>query len=130
MKRAAIILLATLIAFASTGLAMAAGSVQVDQTVTVSADVKNATDVDLQAAVKLVAYDIAGTAVGHVCREVSLAANKTTPVSYQWRAPSYETGLYWSSTVTIDGVCANHDGDDTDSDSDSDGDDEDSDSDD
>lgn len=127
MKVAKIILLAMVIALASTSLGMAAGSVQRDQSTYVSADVKNSANYDLQAAVKLLGYDNVGNAVGHVCREVTLPANDTITVTYRWRAPSYKTGLYWSSKVDIDGACSNHDGDDTDSDSDSDGDSDDSD---
>lgn len=127
MKIAKIVLLAMVIALASTSLGMAAGAVQTLQSVYVSADVKNTADYDLQAAVKVTGYDNVGNAVGHVCREVTLPANDTITVTYRWRAPAYKTGLYWSSKVDIDGSCINHDGDDTDSDSDSDGDSDDSD---
>ncbi|MBU0960542.1 MAG: hypothetical protein KKH60_03365 [Proteobacteria bacterium] len=127
MKIAKIILMSLVIALASTSLGMAAGSVQVNQSVYVSAEVKNTQDYDLQAAVKLLGYDNVGNAVGHVCREVTLPANDTITVTYRWRAPAYKTGLYWSSKVDIDGSCTNHDGDDSDSDSDSDGDSDDSD---
>ena len=64
MKVAKIIILAMVVAFASTGLAMAGGTVQMNQAAAVSADVKNTTNNDLQAAVKLLAYDKAGNAVG------------------------------------------------------------------
>ncbi len=129
MKVAKIVILAMVVAFASTGLAMAGGTVQMNQAAAVSADVKNTTNNDVQAAVKLLAYDRVGNAVGHVCRVVTLPANDITTVSYLWRAPGYETGLYWTSKVQVGGACANHDADDTDSDSDSDGDSDDSDSD-
>lgn len=114
-------------ALACTSLGMAAGAVQINKSVYISADVKNTVDYDLQASVKLLGYDNVGNAVGHVCREVTLPANDTITVNYRWRAPAYQTGLYWSSQVTIDGNCINHDGDDSDSDSDSDGDSDDSD---
>jgi hypothetical protein len=130
MKSIKIIMLAMVIAVTTTGMAMAAGSVQVNQAVAVSANVQNSTNQDMRAAVKLIAYDNIGNAVGHVCREVTLPANDIISVSYLWRAPSYKTGLYWSSKVTQNGSCANHDSDDSDSDSDSDGDSDDSDSDD
>lgn len=127
MKITKTILLAMVLAIASTGLAMAAGTVQMSQAVAVTADVQNSTGNDLRAAVKLLAYDNTGNAVGHVCREVTLPANDVVTVSYQWRAPGYATGLYWTSKVTVGGDCVNHDVDDTDSDSDSDGDSDDSD---
>ena len=127
MKKATIIFLAMLIAFATTIPAMAAGTVKMNDDVAVSAEVKNTASYDIDAAVKLIAYDIVGNAVGHVCREVILPAETITKVSYLWRAPDYETGLYWSSEVMVGGLCANHDADDTDSDSDSDGDSDDSD---
>lgn len=130
MKSIQLILLAMLIAVTTTGMAMAAGSVQVNEAISVSADVQNSTSNDVQAAVKLRAYDNVGNAVGHLCREVTLPASDTITVDYQWRAPAYKTGLYWSTKIVTNGTCDNHDGDDTDSDSDSDGDSDDSDSDD
>lgn len=109
MKIAKTIILAMVIALASSGLAMAAGSVQTNQAVAVTADVKNSAGNDLQAAVRLLAYDNVGNEVGHVCREVSLPAGDITTVSYEWRAPAYVTGLYWSSKVDVNGVCDSQD---------------------
>lgn len=124
MKLMKIVMLAAVFAFVASGVALAAGSVQMNQTVTVSADVKNTTNNGIRAAVKMAAYDKVGTAVGHLCKEVYLAANRVTTVNYLWQAPGYETGLYWSPKVEIGGSCVNatdgssHDSDDTDSDSD------------
>ncbi len=123
MKITRTILLAMVIALASSGLAMAAGTVQMNQAVNVSADVQNTTGNYLHAAVRMMAYDQKGNAVGHVCREVTLRPNAVTTVDYTWRAPGYETGLYWSSKVDINGACVNQDADETDTshdDSDSD----------
>ena len=112
-----------MIALVSSGLALAAGTVQMNQAVNVSADVQNNSGNNLLAAVRLKAYDRVGNAVGHVCKEVTLAANGITTVDYAWLAPAYETGLYWSSKVDVGGACVNQDADETDassSDSDSD----------
>ena len=111
MKVAKIVILAMVVALTSSGLAMAAGSVQMNQAVAVTADVQNTAGTDLQAAVRLLAYDNVGNEVGHVCREVTLAAGDITTVSYEWRAPSYETGLYWSSKVDVNGNCDSQDTD-------------------
>lgn len=120
MKNVTILLLATLIAFTAAIPAMAAGTVKINDDVAVSAEVKNTAGYDIDAAVKLTAYDMVGNAVGHLCREVTLPAETTTRVSYLWRAPDYETGLYWSSQIVTGALCDNHDADDTDSDSDDD----------
>ena len=101
MKIAKIMILAMIVAFTGTTMALAAGEVQVGRTVAVSADVKNSSNSSQQAAVRLLAYDTVGNAVGHLCREVVLPANEVITVSYLWRAPTYETGLYWSPKVTI-----------------------------
>lgn len=127
MKIAKIMILAMIVALAGTTMAQAAGEVQMGRTVAVSADVKNSSDYTQQAAVRMLAYDTVGNVVGHLCREVSLPANEVITVSYLWRAPAYETGLYWSPKVTVNDNCVNHDSDDSDSDSDSDGDRDDSD---
>jgi hypothetical protein len=114
MKVAKIVSMAIVIALAGTGLALAAGTVQMNQTANVSADVKNTTGNYLHAAVRMLAYDQKGNAVGHVCREVTLRPNAVTTVDYTWRAPGYETGLYWSPKVDINGACVNQDADETD----------------
>ncbi len=116
MKLTRTVLFAMFIAFATSGLALAAGSVQMNEAVAVSADVKNATGNYLRAAVRMRAFDDAGNAVGHVCREVTLRPNDITTVSYLWRAPSYETGLYWSPKVDVGGACVNQDADESDHD--------------
>ena len=121
MKLAKIITLAILIAFATTGLALAAGSVKMNSATTVTASVKNNTSRSVYAAVKMMAYDAVGTAVGHLCREVYLRSNETTPVSFSWMSPNYETGLYWTAKVDTTGTCGTHDTNDADSDDDSDG---------
>ncbi|MEW6519047.1 MAG: hypothetical protein AB1461_06500 [Thermodesulfobacteriota bacterium] len=121
MKLAKIIILAILLAFVTTGLAQAAGSVKMNTNTTVTASVKNNTDRSVYAAVKMMVFDAVGTAVGHLCREVYLRSNNTTPVSFSWLAPNYETGLYWTAKVDTTGTCGTHDDDDADSDSDSDG---------
>ncbi|MBA3007591.1 MAG: hypothetical protein KKB91_14125 [Proteobacteria bacterium] len=141
MKIVQIILLAMVVALASTSMGMAAGSVQMNESVYVSANVKNTTSNALKAAVKLTAYDDAGTVVGKVCSEQYLRANSTKTVTFRWQAPNYKTGLYWSSKVVVAGTCINQvvgddsdhhdDGDDSDdSDDDEDHDDDDDDSDD
>ncbi len=114
MKIAKTIIMAMVVALASTGLAMAAGTVQMGQTANVSADVKNSTGNYLQAAVRMQAFDNVGNAVGHVCKEVTLRPNDVTTVDYTWRAPDYETGLYWSPKVEIGGSCVNQDADESD----------------
>ncbi len=110
------------VALASTSMGMAAGSVQVNESVYVSANVKNTTSKALRAAVKLTAYDDAGTVVGKVCSEQYLNANSTKTVTYRWQAPNYKTGLYWSSKVIVNGACINQvvgdDSDDSDDDED------------
>ncbi|MBU0908587.1 MAG: hypothetical protein KKA54_18970 [Proteobacteria bacterium] len=122
MKFAKIITLAILLAFFTTGMALAAGSVKMNSTSTVSASVKNNTSRSVYAAVKMMAFDAVGTAVGHLCREVYLRSNQTTPVSFSWQAPNYETGLYWTAKVDTTGDCGNHDqNDDHDHEDDSDG---------
>ena len=78
----------------------------------------------LKAAVKLTAYDDAGTVVGKVCSEQYLYANSTKTVTYRWQAPNYKTGLYWSPKVVVGGTCINQvigdDSDDSDDGDDSD----------
>ncbi len=122
MKLAKVIILAILLAFTTTGIAMAAGTVKMNTSTTVSASVKNKTSRSVYAAVKMMAFDKVGTAVGHLCKDVYLRSGVTTPVSFTWQAPNYETGLYWTARVDTSANCGNHDGDDRDSDSDSDGD--------
>ncbi|MFZ5760825.1 MAG: hypothetical protein ACOY32_14510 [Thermodesulfobacteriota bacterium] len=122
MKLAKMIVLAMLIAFFTSGMAFAAGTVKMNATTTVTASVKNNTSRSVYAAVKMMAFDAVGTAVGHLCREVYLRSNTTTPVSFSWQAPNYETGLYWTAKVDTSADCGTHDSDDRDSDSDSDGD--------
>jgi len=122
MKFAKIITLAILLAFFTTGMALAAGSVKMNTTSTVSASIKNNTSTSVYAAVKMMAFDAVGTAVGHLCKVVYLRSNQTTPVSFSWLAPNYETGLYWTAKVDTTADCGTHDHDDADSDSDSDGD--------
>ncbi len=114
MKVAKTVSMAIVLALACPGLALAAGTVQMNQTANVSADVKNTTGKYLHAAVRMMAYDQKGNAVGHVCREVTLRPNDVTTVEYAWRAPAYETGLYWSPKVDINGACVNQDADETD----------------
>lgn len=114
MKITKTIMLAMFIALVTSGLAMAAGTVQMNQAVAISADVQNSTGNYLAAAVRMQAYDNVGNAVGHLCREVTLRPNAVTSVSYLWRAPSYETGLYWSPKVEVNGACINQDADETD----------------
>ncbi len=121
MKLAKIIILAILLAFTTTGMALAAGSVKMNSTTTVSASVTNKTSKSVYAAVKMMAFDAVGTAVGHLCKEVYLRSNQTTPVSFSWLAPNYETGLYWTAKVDTTADCGTHDHDDADSDDDSDG---------
>lgn len=122
MKIAKIILLAMVVALVSASMGMAAGSVPMNQSVDVSANVKNTTSKDMRVAVKLLSYDDAGNAVGHVCSEVTLRANSTKTVTSRWQAPSYKTGLYWTSKLDINGSCTNtsYDGDDSDDSDDSD----------
>lgn len=121
MKLAKIIILAILLAFTTTGMALAAGSVKMNSTTTVSASVKNTSDRSVYAAVKMMAFDKVGTAVGHLCKEVYLPGNATTPVSFAWLSPNYETGLYWTAKVDTTASCGTHDHNDADSDDDSDG---------
>lgn len=122
MKLAKIITLAILLAFTTTGMALAAGSVKMNQATTVSAAVTNNTEHSAYAAVKMMGYDKVGTAVAHLCKEVYLHHNDTTNVSFTFLAPNYETGLYWTAKVDRDANCGTHDDNDHDSDSDSDGD--------
>ncbi|OKY74829.1 MAG: hypothetical protein BM485_11365 [Desulfobulbaceae bacterium DB1] len=122
MKAAKILILAILLAFTTIGMALAAGSVKMNATTTVSASVENTSDSSVYAAVKMMAYDKVGTAVAHLCKDVYLRSNTTTPVSFTWQAPNYETGLYWTAKVDKTADCGTHDYDDRDSDSDSDGD--------
>ena len=121
MKLAKIIILAILLAFTTTGMAQAAGSVKMNSTTTVSASVTNKTSTSVYAAVKMMAFDAVGTAVGHLCKDVYLRSNQTTPVSFSWLAPNYETGLYWTAKVDTTTDCGTHDNNDADSDDDSDG---------
>lgn len=127
MRTALLVILAALLLAGTPGTVRAGTQIQANRITDISASIENTGGHGTGAAVKLLAYDDAGTVIGHVCREIYLPANDVTTVNYAWRAPAYATGVYWSSKITPGGSCLNHDGDDTDSDSDSDGDSDDSD---
>ncbi|MBI5557157.1 MAG: hypothetical protein HY885_05920 [Deltaproteobacteria bacterium] len=106
MKLAKIITLAILFAFISGGMALAAGTIKRGASTTVSAAVKNTTKTSIKAAVTLMAYDEAGTKVGNLCKNnVNLPKGASTVVKYTWKAPSYKTGLYWTSKVNTQNYC-------------------------
>ena len=107
MKLSKIVLLALIIAFAATGLAVAGSSVKMNQQAAVSALIENSHWDDIRAAVRMTGYDDAGNVVGHLCKEVRLESRRVTQVSYLWQAPNYETGLYWSAKVDVGGYCTN-----------------------
>ena len=116
MKTFKIVLFTVLTIFAATSIAQAAGQIQMNQSTTVSVDVQNDSRRDVRAAVKLSGYDSKGNSVGHLCREVRLKDRSVTTVDYTWQAPGYETGLYWSPKVEVDGSCPGSDKDDDDDD--------------
>lgn len=106
------------------GMAMAAGPVKMNQSTQVSAAVQNLNS-GTSAAVKMTAYDNIGTKVAQLCKEVYLrGSGNTTTVAFDWIAPNYETGLYWSTKVEAGGTCAASSGSTSDYDSDSDSDDD------
>ena len=117
MRLAKIVIFSLIFAIATAGVSLAGEQIKMNQITEVSASVENKTSRTVRAAVKLFAYDNAGTMIGHLCQEVYLSANDTTMVNYAWQAPAYETGIYWSSKVEKWTHCGSHDHDDTDSDS-------------
>lgn len=120
MKLTKIVILAMIFAFATSGMALAGSHIQANQTTEITASVQNTTNNSVRAAVKLVGYDDAGVAIGHLCQEVWLERNNTRNLTYAWKAPSYATGVYWSSKVDVGGDCVNRDETDYTGDSDSD----------
>lgn len=114
MKFSKILVVAMFLAVIISGPAMAAGTARMNEAVDVSANVQNTTNEYLQAAVRMKAFDKVGNAVGHLCQEVTLRPNAVTTVSYIWRAPGYETGLYWSPKVDINSACVYQDADESD----------------
>ena len=105
MKIFKIMLVAVLTIFGATSIVQAAGQVRVNQSITVSVDVQNNDDDEVDVAVKLSGYDSTGNSVGHFCREVELDDESLTTVTFTWKAPSYTTGLYWTSKIEVDGDC-------------------------
>jgi hypothetical protein len=106
MKLAKIIPFALLLAFTTTGMALAAGTIKMGTSTTVSASVKNTTRTTSKAAVTLMGYDQAGTRVAKLCKkDVSLLKSSSTVVKYTWVAPKYQTGLYWDSKVNLKNYC-------------------------
>ncbi|MFH1216169.1 MAG: CARDB domain-containing protein [Pseudomonadota bacterium] len=99
MNLTKIITLTILLAFTTSSIAMAATTVRKNTTTTVSAAVKNITNKTVSKAVKMKAYDQAGTQVANLCKVVSLKSGKTTNVSFSWKAPNYLTGLYWTHKI-------------------------------
>jgi trans-2-enoyl-CoA reductase len=121
MKRSKIVLLALLLTFVLVGMAQAGTQVQINQQAMVKAEIQNVTHNTVRAAVKLFGYDDAGTVIGHLCQETYLGADRTTTLEFNWQAPAYATGVYWSPKVEVGGSCVNQDITyDHDSDSDSD----------
>lgn len=123
MKLLNVTLLALIFALTLGSVAQAGSQIQRNQIAQVKAAIENTTHSNVHAAVKLTGYDDSGTIVGHLCQETYLGAYSTNNLSFSWQAPSYATGIYWSSKVDVDGSCtAQHSGSSTDSDSDSDSD--------
>jgi len=123
MKLSKVLLLAMVFAFAMGTMAHAGSQIQLNQAAQVQAAIQNTTNNSVSAAVKLTGYDDVGAIIGHLCQETYLGANRTSTLSFNWQAPSYATGVYWSSKVEVGGSCASQSTSyDTDSDSDSDGD--------
>lgn len=121
MKLSKVILLAMVFAFALVTMAQAGTQVQLNQAALVKADIQNTTNNSVRAAVKLIGYDDVGTIIGHLCQETYLGANGVSSLSFNWQAPAYATGVYWSSKVEVGGTCATQvTSYDTDSDSDGD----------
>jgi hypothetical protein len=106
MKLAKIIPLALLLVFTATGMALAAGTIKMGTSTTVSASVQNKTSTTSKAAVTLRAYNQAGTQIASLCKkDVYLPKNSTTKVTYTWTAPKYATGVYWNSKVNLKNYC-------------------------
>lgn len=125
MKLSKVLLFALVFALAMGTMAHAGSQVQLNQAALVKAAIQNTTNTNVSAAVKLTGYDDVGTIIGHLCQETYLGANSTQSLSFNWQAPSYATGIYWSPKVVVGGSCETQDVSydrDSDSDSDSDGD--------
>lgn len=121
MKTSKNVLLAILLTFIFVSMAQAGTQVQINQQAMVKAEINNVTHNTVRAAVKLFGYDDAGTVIGHLCQETYLGADRTTTLEFNWQAPAYATGVYWSPKVEVGGNCVNQDTTyDHDSDSDSD----------
>jgi len=121
MKTTKNILLAILLTLFFVGMAHAGTQVQINQQTLVKAQIENVTHNTVRAAVKLFGYDDAGTVIGHLCQETYLGAERITTLEFNWQAPAYATGVYWSPKVEVGGNCVNQDTTyDHDSDSDSD----------
>lgn len=115
MKLAKIIPFVLLLVFTTTGMAVAAGTIKMGTSTTVSASVQNKTSTTSKAAVTLRAYNQAGTQIASLCKkDVYLPKNSTTVVKYTWTAPKYATGLYWNSKVNLKNYCDNFNYDDHD----------------
>jgi len=105
MKMSRIITMAVVIAFATVSLAAAGTQVYKNQSATVSAKIENNGSRSVPAAVKLTGYDDAGNVIGHLCQEAWLSSYRSTNLDFTWQAPSYATGVYWSSKVEKYGSC-------------------------
>ena len=105
MKTAKTILMAILIAGISASLAQAGSTIRVNSSTYVKANVKNTTRNNTSAAVKMTGYDDAGVIVGKLCKKTTLYAGKTAAISFAWKAPSYPTGIYWSTKVEPNKSC-------------------------
>ncbi|SHJ31113.1 hypothetical protein SAMN02745165_02073 [Malonomonas rubra DSM 5091] len=107
MKTIKMIVLAMLLAFVTVTLAQAGTQVAKGQIAPVKVTVKNA-GYSTMAAVKMTAYDNAGSKAGQLCKEVYLRGyGNTTAVEYSWQAPNYATGLFWQAKVEKNGECPN-----------------------